>query len=187
MCIVIAPAVMMGIAAATAVAGTATSVMAAQSQANATKAAANYQAQVAANNQTIAKRQVADTNSAEASAETVSRMRSAAQLGMVRATLGANGGDPNSGSALDLQSDTAKAGEMDALTIRSNYARQAYGYEVAGMSAGAQSGLDRAQAGFAETAGDIGTLSSIAGGASSLSGKWASWQLAAGNRNPAIA
>ena len=44
--------------------------------------------------------------------------------------MAANGVDLSSGSPLDILGDTAMYGELDALTIRSNAEREAYGYRV---------------------------------------------------------
>lgn len=51
-------------------------------------------------------------------------------VGSQRARLAAQGIDIESGSALDLQLDTARLGELDALTIENNAAREAWGYRV---------------------------------------------------------
>lgn len=51
-------------------------------------------------------------------------------VGSQRATLAANGVDLGSGTALDLIGETAEFGEADALTIRYNAAREAWGYGV---------------------------------------------------------
>lgn len=51
-------------------------------------------------------------------------------IGSQRATLAAQGIDVESGTALDLQVETAGLGALDALTIRNNAAREAWGYRV---------------------------------------------------------
>jgi hypothetical protein len=53
-----------------------------------------------------------------------------AALGTQRATLAANGLDVNSGTALDLQAETAGFGAADALNLRANALRQAWGFDV---------------------------------------------------------
>lgn len=58
------------------------------------------------------------------------RVRTGQAIGSQRAALAANGIDVNSGSAAQLQDDTAMLGEMDALTISNNAAREAYGYRI---------------------------------------------------------
>lgn len=47
-----------------------------------------------------------------------------------RAALASQGVDVNSGSAADVQASSAYLGELDAVTIRNNAAREAWGYKV---------------------------------------------------------
>lgn len=58
------------------------------------------------------------------------RVRTGQAVGTQRSAQAANGIDVNSGSASQLQDDTAMLGELDALTIQNNAAREAYGYRV---------------------------------------------------------
>lgn len=51
-------------------------------------------------------------------------------IGAQRAAAGAQGIEVNSGSALDVQADAAGEGEIDALTIKNNAFREAWGYRV---------------------------------------------------------
>lgn len=51
-------------------------------------------------------------------------------VGSQRAALAAQGIDVNTGSAADVQSDTARIGALDELTARNNAAREAWGYKV---------------------------------------------------------
>lgn len=51
-------------------------------------------------------------------------------IGTQRTSLAAQGIDIESGSALDLQEDTAGQAEMDAMTIRNNAWKEAWGYRV---------------------------------------------------------
>lgn len=58
------------------------------------------------------------------------RVRAKQAVGTQRSVQAANGIDVNSGSAAQLQDDTAMLGELDALTIQNNAAREAYGYRI---------------------------------------------------------
>ena len=58
------------------------------------------------------------------------RVRTGQAIGTQRTAQAANGIDVNSGSASQLQDDTSMLGELDALTIQNNAAREAYGYRV---------------------------------------------------------
>lgn len=159
---------------ATAAAG-AVSAMGAIESADAQQKQANYQAQVARNNQTIASQNADAATQAGAVQEQNQRFKNAEQMGTIRATLAANGGDIGSGSALDIQSDAARLGEVDALTIRNNAARNAYGYQAQGANFGADAGLDVARGKQAQTAGTMGAASSILGSASQFGNQYANF------------
>jgi hypothetical protein len=159
---------------ATSAIGTAVSAFGAISQGNAQASAANYQAQVAANNQVIAEQNARYAMQAGAVQEASKRTATGALIGSQRAAAAANGLDVNSGSAVDLQAGAAALGEQDANTIRDASARTARGYQVQGMNYGAQAQLDRMTADNASSAGGLNAFASILGGASSVTGKWAS-------------
>lgn len=63
----------------------------------------------------------------------IQRLRTAQGIGTQRAAQAANGGEVNNGSNAMLQEDTAALGELDALTIQNNAAREAYGLKVQAM------------------------------------------------------
>lgn len=80
---------------------------------------------------------VADLQAADAisrGAEDEQRFRSKVRLaiGAQRAGFAASNIDAGFGSAVDVQADAAVLGELDALTIRSNAAREAWGFTVQG-------------------------------------------------------
>lgn len=87
--------------------------------------------------------------------------------GQQRSVLAASGVELDSGSASDLQADTAMLGELDALTIRNNAEREAYGYR----SNAASSRFEGAQAQRAGTMSAGGTLLGGLGG-ELVSSKW---------------
>jgi len=51
-------------------------------------------------------------------------------IGSQRASYAGQGLDVSSGSAVDVQEDTARQGELDAIAIQVNAAREAWGYQV---------------------------------------------------------
>lgn len=113
-----------------AVAGTAVSVVGAEQSASAQRQSAAYQAQVAANNQQMANtfaQQSAQQGEAQA-AQVEQKTRAVA--GSITAAQAANNIDVNTGSALDVKTGAAETGQLDALTIRSNAARAAYGFQT---------------------------------------------------------
>ena len=137
---------------------------------------ARYQAGVARNNQQIAdyNAQVAAQKGQEE--ESAKRAQATQLIAAERAAAGASGIEANSGSPLKVQSDTARLGDIDAMTIRSNAAREVYGYKVAGLSYGGQAAADESAASQAELGGYLGAFGSIIGGGSTVAQKWSSWQ-----------
>jgi hypothetical protein len=133
---------------------------------------ANYLSQVARNNQMAAQRNAAlALQQGEADAQR-SQLRTARLAGSQRAALASQGGDVDSGSPLDIQGDTARAGTTDAATLRSNAALKAYNYtlqandaEGAANDAGFQGANALASLPYAQG-------SSLLGGASALAGKF---------------
>ena len=84
-------------------------------------------------------------------------------IGKQRAAFAANNIDSSSGTALDLISETAQFGEEDALAIRANAARDAWGFRTQGMNYRAQGTLARAQARNQGTATLLSTGAQMAG------------------------
>jgi hypothetical protein len=152
---------------------------AAQAQAAQAAGMANYQRQVALLNQQLME-QNAQRVEQQGDADAERQQLKTAQIeGSQRAALAAQGGDVNTGSDLDILGDTARAGKLDELTIRSNAAQQAYGFRVQGAGAGSQAGLYGAQA--ANAYSSLASLpftigSSLVGGASSFADKWAGYR-----------
>lgn len=78
-------------------------------------------------------------------------------IGSQRSGYAGNGIDVNSGTAGIVQNDTAAMGELDALTIINNAAREAYGYRVQAMD-------QRQQGKLAKYQGKMAAIGSILGG-----------------------
>lgn len=94
------------------------------------------------------------------------RVRAGQAVGTQRSVQAANGIDVNSGSAAQLQDDTAMLGELDALTIQNNAAREAYGYRV-------QAKQDILNASQTVQNGKTAAMGSILGGFGSAFGSFA--------------
>lgn len=159
------------------IAGAATSAYGAYESGQANSAAATYQSQVAANNAAIDRQNIAMTEASGSAKEAAQGMKTAASVGSLKAGQAASGVDVNTGSAADVRVAAGKLGALDALTIRSNTAREAYGYEVQETSDTANSQLLQMEASQAKTAGDIGALGTFLTGASSVGSKYAGLQL----------
>ena len=152
--------------------GTFAQMAGAQQQAQANAAAANYQAQVARNNQIVAEQNAEYALQVGQTQEQAKRQQTAQLEGRIRSAAGASGVDPNFGSPVRLQESAAQVGELDALTIRNNAQRQAYGFRVQGMDYAAEAGLDTMRAQNALTAGNLQSFASIVGGAGAFADKW---------------
>jgi hypothetical protein len=152
-----------------------------QSQAASAQAGqANYMAQVARRNQQINEWNAARTEEQGRVASDLQRQKTAQIVGSQRAALASQGADINSGSPLDIQTDTERAGEFDALTIKSNAALQAFGYRTKGAEAASQAGLYDMTAANATANLPFAMGSTLLSGASSVAGKYASWQRGGG-------
>lgn len=138
--------------------------------------AANYQAQVYENNKTIALQNSDWALQAGTSKEVAQDMRGRATGATLKARQAAGGVDVNTGSSKQVQDAQGALASLDALTIRSNTAREAYGYEVEATSDEAKSQLSKMEASNAQTAGEIGAASSLLSGISSAGGRYAKWQ-----------
>lgn len=149
---------------ATTLAGGIISGIGAQRQDQAQADAANYNAAVARNAAIFAQQQ------GEVNAQANDR-RTAAMVGRQRAAYAAGNLDVNSGSPLDIQSDTEQIGRLNSLTIRNNAARDAYGYQ-------ANANLDTAAASNYETAGNSAMLGSLIGAGTSVGDKWSQYSQA---------
>lgn len=98
--------------------------------ASAAEAQGRYAADIYGLNASVAEQQAADAIARGQEAETRSRQSTRQLAGHQRAALAANGVDVGVGSSVDIQADTAALGELDALTIRNNARREAWGFQM---------------------------------------------------------
>jgi len=126
--------------------GTGMSVIGAHQQAKAEKSRLAYQAAIARNNKTLAQYKAQDAIQRGKDAKQEHRQKVVQLKGKQRAAIAASGFDVNEDDALDILADTAEIGELDALTIENNAAREAWGYQGEGANAGNQAALYDAQA-----------------------------------------
>lgn len=101
-----------------------------QQSAQAASLRGRFENDVAERNAQIAERQGSDAINRGALAEGRERLDTREQVGGSRAALAAQGVDVSTGSAADVQTNERAIGETDALTIRNNAAREAWGYDV---------------------------------------------------------
>lgn len=132
----------------------------------------NYKAGVATVNAQIAKQNSDYATFVGEEKAQQEGMKTRAEIGQTKATQGAGNLDVNSGSNLAVRESEQEIGEYSQAVIRSNAAKQAYGYQVEALGDTEEAKLDTFAASNSKTAGDIGAISSILGGASSVSSKW---------------
>lgn len=116
--------------AAFAIAGLAFQAFGAIQQSRAATQQAEYEQAVQRNNNIMAERAQQDAIRRGKREETLRRLRTAQDVSTARSQLAGGGFDVNTGSALTKQSDTRAMGNVEALTIRSNAAREAYGIQT---------------------------------------------------------
>jgi len=141
------------------IAGTGMQAIGAYQTAQSQKASYAYQSRVSENNAKIGEWQAQDAMKRGERAEIDQRRKTAQLKGAQTASLAARGLDIGTGSALNILSDTDYLGEIDALTIRDNSRREAWG-----IRQGAQN--DTNNAGVLRGAGNA--ISPIGAGATSL-------------------
>ena len=144
------------------VGGTVASAAAASNQ-------ASYQAQVAKNNEILAKRNADYAENVGAAAAQDAGIRDAAQLGRIKAAQGASGVDVNEGSPVDVYSSSASTAALDQLRIRNNATLSAIGSRQQASNFADEAKLDQSR-------GEFGVASSLLNGVSSLSSKWSGFK-----------
>lgn len=151
-----------------------------QAAGKAQAAVSESQAEVADYNASVATLQAQDAVERGAEAESRFRTQVRGAIGAQRTGFAGANVDVGFGSAVDVQGDAAYLGELDALTIRTNAARTAWGYSVQSYDYSQQAAIDRKAAANQVAAGDqaatasdfqVGT-SLLTGGASLLQAKY---------------
>ena len=160
------------VGAAASVAGAGMDAMGAARSGEAASEAAGYNAQVQTQQAQIENQNAtwaAQAGEAQAGAQ---QQKTRAQVGAIKAAEAADNLDVNSGSAVDVRSSAAALGELSALNIRSNAAKQAYGYQTQSWSDQAQANLDQADAAYSAQAGEIGAGADLLTGLGSADLNW---------------
>jgi hypothetical protein len=135
---------------------------------------ANYQAAVAANNAKIAMQNARYASETGMREEEAWRIKAGGLIETQRAAQAASGIDVSVGSAVDVRRGARVLEELDALTIRNNALRRAKDFEAQSMNFRAMEGLSGMEAKNSIFEGILGGVSSLAGAASTVSGKWGS-------------
>lgn len=128
------------------IAGAVTSIGGAYNKSKSDKAAYEYQAAVNRNNSTMAEWNARDAVTRGQKAEQQQRLKTAALRSTQRASFAARGMALDEGSPLSILDDTDFMGEQDALTLRDNAAREAWGYRVQAGNYASDAGMLSARA-----------------------------------------
>lgn len=152
------------------VAGVVSGVLGASRQATATKNAYEYQAAVNRNNAQVAEWQAQDALSRGAKAEQAQRLKVAQLKSAQRAGFAARGVALDEGSPLAILQDTDYMGELDALTIRDNAAKEAWGHRVQGANASGDASMLASRAGSESPGG--AAFNTLLTGAGAVASSW---------------
>ncbi len=147
---------------------------AAKKAGEAERRAAEASADLAEYNAAVADLQA--TDAVARGAEDESRFRTSVRglIGAQRAGIAAGNVDVGWGSAVDVQADAAFLGELDALTIRTNAAREAWGYQVQAEDLRKRATIAREEGVMLEAAGRERRTSALVGAAGTVLGGTAS-------------
>ena len=138
--------------------------------------AADFQAQIAKNNAEIAQYNAQGATEVGRVQALNSALRTRAVVGQTKAAQAASGIDVNSGSALDVQASERMLGMLDALTIRSNAARAAYGYKAEAAQQTARAGFMKQRGKMSRLTGLMNASGTILEGATSADRQRRIWQ-----------
>lgn len=126
-------------------------------------------------NANVAELQAADAVDRGEEAEQQYRSTIRRTVATQRVGFAASNIDVGFGSALDVQADVAYLGELDALTIRTNAAREAWGYQVQAQDNRLRGDIQRREGVMLEAAGRsnqtaarLGAVGTVVGGTGSL-------------------
>lgn len=169
------------------VAGVATSVigtgvqMAAQAQAaEASRRAAMANKAIAEQNAQIAKQNASIAGQSGAQQAAIQSQKTRALAGSMKANMGAAGIDINTGSAYDVLQSNRELGHLDALTVRSNAAREAYGYKTQEINYLNEGAVRGSEAENAEASGVVNAAGTFLGGLGDATDKYYRYKLSGG-------
>lgn len=157
---------------ASTVASTGMGVMSSIQQGKARQAQAEYQADVARQNQQLAEQQASAQRKEGYDNMVAKRQETAKLIGRQRAAAGASGATVDVGSSLDLQADTAAQGEIDALNIYNQASDKAYGTQLQGWNYGQQAAGYDAQADAAGSSIWSNAAGTALGGIAQIGSTW---------------
>jgi hypothetical protein len=141
---------------------------AAKKAGEASQGAADSQADLADYNASVADIQAKDAIARGGQDEARFRAGVRGMIGTQRTGFAAGGIDVSSGSAVDVQADTAFFGELDALQIKTNAAREAWGFSTQADDLRKRAEIARKTGVMLEATGRANATSAYISGATSL-------------------
>lgn len=134
-----------------------------------------YQATIADNNARMAK-QNADWVGRQGDIEATNEgLKTGAEVSSMKAKEAASGVDVNTGSAVQARDAAARIGAINALTIKSNRAREAWGYQVDSSNEELQAALYRKAGVNAIKSGQISSTGTLLSTAGNFAGQFSNW------------
>lgn len=156
--------------------GGVTSALGAYSSSQASAQSAKYNSEVDKINAGIAQRKATDAGAAGEAETYNAGLRTREKIGAIETNQAASGIDVNKGSAVDVRASQEAVGQLDALTIRTNAAKEAYGYNAQADSLNNQSNLELDEASQDKSAGFLDAGSTLLGTAGTVGSKYAEYQ-----------
>ena len=156
--IAIASNVAIGAGVASGVAGGIVGGVSSYQQGKAQQAQYNYQAKVNEENAKIAQENANVQRQQGIEEARLQRIKAASTIGAQKTAMAANGVDITQGTAVDVISDTAAMGELDALQTQYNYEMKARGYEAQAGNFQNQANLDVISGKNAYKAGQLNAI-----------------------------
>lgn len=170
------PFILMGV-------GTVVSAYGQYSQGQAAAKASQYNAAMADQNSKVQQQNAQIASQSGSQQAAMQSMKTRALVGQTQANQGASGvtiNDKGTPSTSDVTLSERELGRLDAVQIRTNATRHAYGYEVAAVNDKAQSQLDRFQATTQKTGSYLNAGGTLLSGAGQSYGGYQKYKQAGG-------
>lgn len=133
---------------------------------------ANYQAEIAKNNQTIALQNAVRAEQAGMVQTEAQGRKGAARMAGIKTGQAAAGLNVNTGTPVDVQVGQREINQLDTETVLNNAELHAYGYRTQAMNFDAEERAQRAKADNAVPASLLKAGGGLLANASALGGKW---------------
>lgn len=149
-------------------------------QGNAAKASADYNASVANMNAAQAKENEHIASQVGMAKTGMQEQQTRASVGQTIANESASGVQLNTGSFADVGTSEKELGKLDALTVRSNATKEAFGYSVQSVNDKAQANLDTFEGKNAQNASYVNAAGTLLGSASKAATQYQEYKMSGG-------